>query len=127
MDSRSREIASSNNPFGILGSTFSALRKETPYIDQGQEFLLDFIKGNKKDAAGIGNPETSPVNDSRVLNTITKGLDKINKAGINIGTSGVGINRQINPSGRLSGEIFANQPYQGQFNYGGAVNFKIPF
>ena len=127
MDSRSREIASSNNPFGILGSTFNVLRKETPYIDQGQEFLLDFIKGNKKDAAGIGNPETSPVNDSRVLNTVTKGLDKINKAGINIGTSGVGINRQINPNGRLSGEIFANQPYQGQFNYGGAINFKIPF
>ena len=127
MDSRSREIASSNNPFGILGSTFSALRKETPYIDQGQEFLLDFIKGNKNNPTGTGNTGVSPEKDSQILKTITKGLDKINKAGINIGTSGVGINRQINPSGRLSGEIFANQPYQGQFNYGGAVNFKIPF
>ena len=127
MDSRSREIASSNNPFGILGSTFSALRKETPYIDQGQEFLLDFIRGNKNNPAGTGDIEELPVKDSQVLKTITRGLDKINKAGINIGTSGVGINRQINPSGRLSGEIFANQPYQGQFNYGGAVNFKIPF
>ena len=127
MDTRSREIASSNNPFAVLGSTFNTLRKETPYIDQGQEFLLDFIRGNKNNPAGTGDIEKLPVKDSQVLKTITRGLDKINKAGINIGTSGVGINRQINPSGRLSGEIFANQPYQGQFNYGGAINFKIPF
>ena len=127
MESGSREIASSNNPFGVLGSTFNTLRNETPYIDQGQKFLLDFIRGNRNNTTGTGDTEALPVEDSRVLKTITKGLDKINKAGINIGTSGIGINRQINPGGRLSGEVFANQPYQGQFNYGGAVNFKIPF
>tara|TARA_R100001460_G_scaffold105214_1_gene151612 strand:+ start:230 stop:613 length:384 start_codon:yes stop_codon:yes gene_type:complete len=127
MDPRSREIASSNNPFGILGPTFNTLRKETPYIDQGQEFLLNFIRGNRNNPTGTGNTGVSPEKDSQVLQRVTKGLDKINKAGINIGTSGVGINRQINPGGILSGEVFANQPYQGQFNYGGAVNFKIPF
>ena len=74
-----------------IGSTFNYGRKLLILIS-GR--ILDFIRGNKNNATGTGDTE----DQERIhrLKTITKGLDKINKAGIDIGTSGVGINRQIN-------------------------------
>ena len=125
MDSRSREIASSNNPFGILDLRSVLYGRKLLILIRGKNLSI-FIRGNKNTATGTGDTEALPVEDSRVLKTITM-TDKINKAGIDIGTSGVGINRQINPEVDYLEKFLQISLYQGQFNYGGAVNFKIPF
>ena len=132
-----QEIASTNNPFSILGSAYNVLQDQTPYIGQGQEFLLNFIRGNKNNPV---NPTINPTNVGvtainqpgflqKAYNTGKSAIDKINKAGFNVGTSGVGYEQQfnLNPSGTVYGQVFANQPYRGEFNYGGMLGTKISF
>ena len=131
-----QEIASSNNPFSIFGPTFRTLQQRTPYIDQGQEFLLNFIKGDRNNPI---NPTVNPVDVGvtpinqpgllqRAYDTGKSAINKINQAGFNIDTSGIGYEKQFNltPSGSVYGEVFANQPYTGQFNYGGKFGINIP-
>ena len=132
-----QEIASSNNPFSILGPAFSAMQQRTPYIDQGQEFLLNFLKGDRNNQI---NPTVNPVDAGvisinqpgflqRAYDTGKSAIDKINQAGFNIDTSGIGYEQQfnLNPSGTVYGQVFANQPYRGEFNYGGMLGTKISF
>ena len=131
-----QEIASTNNPFSILGSAYNVLQEQTPYIDQGQEFLLNFVRGNKSNPV---NPTINPVNAGvtsinqpgflqKAYNTGKSAIDKINKAGFNVDTSGIGYEQQfnLNPSGTVYGQVFANQPYRGEFNYGGSLNINMP-
>ena len=135
-----QEIASSNNPFSILGPAFNAIQQRTPYIDRGQEFLLDFIKGDRNNQINsIINPTVNPVDVGvtpinqpgllqRAYDTGKSAINKINQAGFNIDTSGIGYEKQftLTPSGSVYGEVFANQPYTGQFNYGGSLNINMP-
>ena len=135
-----QEIASSNNPFSIVGPAFSALQQRTPYIDQGQEFLLNFLKGDKNNQINATiNPTVNPVDAGvtpinqpgflqRAYDTGKSAINKINQAGFNIDTSGIGYEQQfnLNPSGTVYGQVFANQPYRGEFNYGGKFGIQIP-
>jgi len=139
-----QEIASGNNLFSMLGPAFSALQQRTPIIDQGiekgQEFLLNFLKGDRNNQINSTiNPTVNPVDAGvisinqpgflqKAYDTGKSAINKINQAGFNIDTSGIGYEKQFNltPSGSVYGEVFANQPYAGQFNYGGSLNINMP-
>ena len=114
-----KQIASSQNALPVLGAFASELDKAGTF-DAGKEFLKGIFKGNQDET---GDDETK--------STIQKTedfLNKINQSGINISTSGVGIEKKFGDEEKgFNAKVFGNQPFGGQFNYGGQVGFNMKF
>ena len=112
-------IASSQNALPVLGAFASELDKAGTF-DSGKEFLKSIFKGNQEQT---GDDETK--------STIQKTedfLNKINQSGLNVSTSGVGIEKKFGDEEKgFNAKIFGNQPFGGQFNYGGQVGFNMKF
>lgn len=112
-------IASSQNALPVLGAFASELDKAGTF-DSGKEFLKSIFKGNQEQT---GDDETK--------STIQKTedfLNKINQSGVNVSTSGVGIEKKFGDEEKgFNAKIFGNQPFGGQFNYGGQVGFNMKF
>ena len=55
-------------------------------------------------------------------------LNKINQSGLNVSTSGVGIEKKFGDEEKgFNAKVFGNQPFGGQFNYGGQLGFNMKF
>jgi len=114
-----KEILSASNPLPVLGAFAGELDKAGTF-DSGKEFLKSIFKGNQKEDDG-----------EKTKSTIEKTedfLNKINQTGLNVSTSGVGIEKKFGDEEQgLNAKVFGNQPFGGQFNYGGQVGFNMKF
>ena len=114
-----RLIASSNNPLPVLGAFASELDKAGTF-DVGKEFLKDIFKGNQKENDGDETKST--------IQKTEDFLNKINQSGVNVSTSGIGIEKKFGDEEKgFNAKIFGNQPFGGQFDYGGQVGFNMKF
>tara|TARA_B100000575_G_C22589858_1_gene370492 strand:+ start:120 stop:533 length:414 start_codon:yes stop_codon:yes gene_type:complete len=125
---QTRTIAASNNPLSLIGPLYNTLDEQN-MIPKDQ--VIDFIKNIRKQ----NNQPNAQVNVGEIVGAEGKKggisifqnmLNAINNSPVNVSTSGVGIEQTFNPGGRFSADIFANQPFGGQFQYGAGVNFNIP-
>ena len=114
-----KEILSASNPMPVLGAFAGELDKAGTF-DSGKEFLKSIFKGNKKETDGDETKST--------IEKTEDFLNKINKIGLNMSTSGVGIEKKFGDEEKgFNAKVFGNQPFGGQFNYGGQVGFNMKF
>ena len=114
-----KEIASSNTALPVLGAFAGELDKAGTF-DSGKEFLKNIFKGNQEENDGEETKST--------IEKTEDFLNKINQSGINVSTSGVGIEKKFGDEEEgFNAKIFGNQPFGGQFNYGGQVGFNMKF
>ena len=114
-----KQIASSQNALPVLGAFASELDKAGTF-DSGKEFLKNIFKGNQEENDGEETKST--------IQKTEDFLNKINQSGINVSTSGVGIEKKFGDEEEgFNAKIFGNQPFGGQFNYGGQVGFNMKF
>lgn len=114
-----KEILSANNPLPVLGAFAGELDRAGTF-DSGKEFLKSIFKGNQK--------ETDGEKTKSAIEKTENFLNKINQTGLNVSTSGVGIEKKFgNEEQGLNAKVFGNQPFGGQFNYGGQVGFNVKF
>ena len=114
-----KEILSANSPLPVLGAFAGELNKAGTF-DSGKEFLKSIFRDKKKETDGEKTKST--------LEKTENFLNKINQTGLNVSTSGVGIEKKFgNEEQGLNAKVFGNQPFGGQFNYGGQVGFNVKF
>ena len=114
-----RIIASSQNALPVLGAFASELDKAGTF-DSGKEFLKGIFKGGQEESNG---EETKSA-----IQKTEDFLNKINQSGVNVSTSGVGIEKKFGDEEKgFNAKVFGNQPFGGQFNYGGQVGFNMKF
>jgi len=114
-----KEILSASNPLPVLGAFAGELDRAGTF-DSGKEFLKSIFKGNQK--------ETDGEKTKSAIKKTEDFLNKINQTGLNVSTSGVGVEKKFgNEEQGLNAKVFGNQPFGGQFNYGGQVGFNMKF
>ena len=114
-----KTIASSQNALPVLGAFASELDKAGTF-DSGKEFLKGIFKGGQEESNG---EETKSA-----IQKTEDFLNKINQSGVNVSTSGVGIEKKFGDEEKgFNAKIFGNQPFGVQFNYGGQVGFNMKF
>ena len=114
-----KEILSASNPMPVLGAFAGELNRAGTF-DSGKEFLKGLFKGKQKETDGEETKST--------IEKTEDFLNKINQTGINLSTSGVGIEKKFGDEEQgFNAKVFGNQPFGGQFNYGGQVGFNMKF
>jgi hypothetical protein len=82
--------------------------------------MIKQFKGNQEETDGDETKST--------IQKTEDFLNKINQSGLNVSTSGIGIEKKFGDEEKgFNAKIFGNQPFGGQFNYGGQVGFNMKF
>ena len=119
MEHKNKEIASSTTALPVLTSLAGQLNKAGSF-DSGKEFLKNIITGNQKNIDEEGDDSTMKKTENF--------LNKIDQSGLNVSLSGVGVEKKFGDEEQgLNAKVFGNQPFGGQFNYGGQVGFNMKF
>jgi hypothetical protein len=118
-------IASSNNPLPVLGAFASELDKAGTF-DSGKEFLKNLLKGNKKEEDFKNNLEAE--DKPSTLEKTQNFINRLNESPLNVSTSGVGLEKKFGSEDEgFNAKIFGNQPFGGDFQYGGQLGFNLKF
>tara|TARA_Y100000401_G_scaffold112403_1_gene111788 strand:+ start:496 stop:855 length:360 start_codon:yes stop_codon:yes gene_type:complete len=119
MQHKNKEIASSTTALPVLGAFAGELDKAGTF-DAGKEFLKGIFKRDQE--ANDGEETKSAIEKTENF------LNKINQSGVNVSTSGVGIEKKFgNEEQGFNAKVFGNQPFGGQFDYGGQLGFNMKF
>ncbi len=81
-----KQIASSQNALPVLGAFAGELDKAGTF-DSGKEFLKNIFKGNQEETDGGETKST--------IQKTEDFINKINQSGVNVSTSGVGIEKKF--------------------------------
>ena len=129
MESKNREIASSNNPVPILGQFLD----ETGAKDAAIDFAKNFVKNkfNKKDNNNNKEETLLENNENQNVSTIEKTknlLNRINQTGITADLSGVGFEKTFgNKNQGINTTVFGRQDFGKPAEYGAKLGFNYKF